>query len=189
MPPVLEVDRPIKQMLLGEPDVEEHDANSFAEEEENWELPIPDYVFPERARLVENFYGSDAEDFHEDKLLARRIQVTKDMVALLLLCEPNRRGNRVDWDLDEEENITIEQPEQLASDAHTHICPTDVCIICFGESRRSSSNPPPHKFLPSDRTHFVVISSTPIYIMHTTGSAATGKHVEPFPSLPKSPNF
>lgn len=147
--PVLEVDRQIKQMLLGEPDVVEHDANSFAEEED-WELPIPDYVFPERARLVENFYGPDAEDFHEDKLLARRIQVTKDMVALLLLCEPNRRGNRVNWDLDEEENIPIEQPEQLASDDHTQKCPTDVCIICFGESRRWASNPPAHKF-PSKR--------------------------------------
>ncbi|OQE40145.1 hypothetical protein PENCOP_c006G07532 [Penicillium coprophilum] len=75
------------------------------------ELPIPDYVFPERAWLVENFYGPNAEDFHKDKLLTRRIQVTKDMVALLLLCEPSRRGNRVNWDLDEEENIPIEQPE------------------------------------------------------------------------------
>ncbi|QQK41882.1 hypothetical protein Pdw03_4736 [Penicillium digitatum] len=146
--PVLEVDRQIKQMLLGESDVQERDADSSAEED--WELPIPGYVFPERARLVENFYGPDAEDFHEDKLLTRHIQVTKDMVALLLLCEPSRRGNRVNWDFDEEVNIPIEQPEQLASDDNTQICPTDVCIICFGESRRSASNPPPHKF-PSKR--------------------------------------
>ncbi|KAJ6045745.1 uncharacterized protein N7446_012609 [Penicillium canescens] len=146
--PVIEVDRQIKQMLLGESDVEERDADSSAEED--WELPIPDDVFPERARLVENFYGPDAEDFHVDKLLTRRIQVTKDMVALLLLCELSRRGNRVNWDLDEEANIPIEQAEQLASDDDTQICPTDVCIICFGESRRSASNPPPHKF-PSKR--------------------------------------
>ena len=45
----------------------------------NWALPIPDYIFPERARPVENFYGAEAEDFDE---LARRIQVTKDLVAL-----------------------------------------------------------------------------------------------------------
>ncbi|EKV17642.1 hypothetical protein PDIP_30550 [Penicillium digitatum Pd1] len=38
--PVLEVDRQIKQMLLGESDVEERDADSSAEED--WELPIPD---------------------------------------------------------------------------------------------------------------------------------------------------
>ncbi|KAL3428577.1 hypothetical protein BDV09DRAFT_190833 [Aspergillus tetrazonus] len=73
--PVLEVDRQI---------------NSG---DEDWEEPTPDYVFSERARLVENFYGPEAENFDEDKLLARRIQVTKDMVALSQLCEPNRRGN------------------------------------------------------------------------------------------------
>lgn len=90
--PVLEVDRQIKQ-LLGESDVEGCDADRSADED--WELPTPNYVFPERARLVENFYGPDAENFDEDKLLARRIQVTKDVVALLRLCEPPRRGNRV----------------------------------------------------------------------------------------------
>ncbi|KAJ5771487.1 uncharacterized protein N7511_003538 [Penicillium nucicola] len=146
--PVLEVDRQIKQMLLGESDVEERDADSSAEKD--WELPIPDYVFPERARLVENFYGPEAEDFDEDKLLTRRIQVTKDMDAHLLLCEPSKRGNRVNWDLDADEDITVEQPEQLESDDDAQICLTDVCIICFGESRRSASNPPPHKF-PSKR--------------------------------------
>ncbi|CAI7582917.1 unnamed protein product [Penicillium palitans] len=48
-------------------------------------------------------------------------------------------------DRDEEGNIPIEQPEQLASDDDTQICPTDVCIICFSEPRRSASNPP-HNF-------------------------------------------
>lgn len=33
----------------------------------------------------------------EDKLLARHIQVTKDMVALSRLCEPNCQGNRTNW--------------------------------------------------------------------------------------------
>lgn len=91
--PVLEADRQIKQ-LLGQSDVDQSDADSS--EDEDWELPTPDYVFPERARLVENFYGPKAENFDEDKLLARRIQVTKDMVALSQLCEPNRRGNRTE---------------------------------------------------------------------------------------------
>ncbi|CAG8250488.1 unnamed protein product [Penicillium salamii] len=131
--PVLKIDRQIKQMLLDESN-----------------LPILNYVFPKRARLIENFYGPDAKDFHKDKLLARRILVTKDMVALLLLCKPSKRGNRVNWDLDEEGSIPIEQPKQLASNNNTQICPTDVCIICCGESRRSTSNPPPHQF-PSKR--------------------------------------
>ena len=91
--PILEVDRQIKQ-LLGEPDVETCGADSS--DDDDWELPTPKYIFPERARLVENFYGPQAEDYDEDKLLARRIQVTKDMVTLLRLCEPSRRGNRFD---------------------------------------------------------------------------------------------
>jgi hypothetical protein len=30
-------------------------------------------MFPKRARLIENFYGPNAEDFYKDKLLTRRI--------------------------------------------------------------------------------------------------------------------
>ncbi|KAJ5161353.1 hypothetical protein N7492_006745 [Penicillium capsulatum] len=142
--PVLEIDRQINQ-LLGESDVEGCDADSSADED--WELPIPTYVFSERARLVENFYGPDAENFDEDKLLARRVQVTKDMVALLELCESSRRGNRGNWDLDDDE--LPEQPEEPSlPEEDSLVCPTDVCIICCGVSRRSASNPPPHKFPP-----------------------------------------
>ncbi|BCR90303.1 uncharacterized protein ACHE_60189S [Aspergillus chevalieri] len=144
--PVLEVDKQIKQ-LLGQSDVEDSDDDSSGGE--NWELPIPEYIFPERARLVENFYGPEAEDFDEDKLLARRIQVTKDMVALMQLCEPNRRGNRINWNINDiEESEMSEEP--LTPEMETLDCPTDVCIICCGLSRRSASNPPPHKF-PSRR--------------------------------------
>jgi hypothetical protein len=89
---VLEVDRQIKQ-LLRQFDVGQSDADSF--EDDDWELLTPDYVFPEQVRLVEIFYGLEAENFDEDKVLARRIQVTKDMVALSQLCEPTRRGNRI----------------------------------------------------------------------------------------------
>ena len=42
---------------------------------------------------MEKFNDPVAEDFDEDKLLTRRIQVTKCMVALLLFCEPSRQGN------------------------------------------------------------------------------------------------
>lgn len=140
--PVLEIDRQINQ-LLGESDVEGCDDDSSAEED--WELPIPTYVFSERARLVENFYGPDAENFDEDKLLARRIQVTKDMVALLGLCEPSRRGNRVNWNLvDDELPGPSEEPSLPEEDSL--VCPTDICIICCGVSRSTSN--PPHKFPP-----------------------------------------
>jgi hypothetical protein len=67
---VLEVDRQIKQ-LLGHSNAEScEDVDS---DDEDWDIPIPEYVFPERARLVENFYGPKAECFDADKLLARCI--------------------------------------------------------------------------------------------------------------------
>ncbi|KAJ5587820.1 uncharacterized protein N7459_003585, partial [Penicillium hispanicum] len=37
------------------------------------ELPTPKYVFPERARLIENFYGPKAENYNKDKLRERHI--------------------------------------------------------------------------------------------------------------------
>ncbi|KAJ5438594.1 uncharacterized protein N7458_009592 [Penicillium daleae] len=141
--PVLEVDKQIKQ-LLGESD------GTDSSDDEDWELPTPEYTFSERARLVENFYGPDAEKFEEAKLLARRIQVTKDMVALLGLCKPSRRGNRINWKFDENDS-PLDEPDEPSSPEETHLeCPTDVCIVCYSESRRSASNPPPHRF-PSKR--------------------------------------
>ena len=38
------------------------------------------------------------------------------------------------------------QPEDLSPEEVNLKCPTDVCIICYGISCRSVSNPPPHKF-------------------------------------------
>jgi hypothetical protein len=126
--PVLEVDRQIKQ-LLGQPDFEDCDVDSS--KDEDWGLPFPEYIFPERARLNENFYGPDAENFEDDKLLARRIQVTKDMVALSKLCEPNRRGNRVNWDLNDDDDETEKSEAPLDPEQESPNCPTDVC---FGHS-------------------------------------------------------
>ncbi|OJJ79315.1 uncharacterized protein ASPGLDRAFT_137070 [Aspergillus glaucus CBS 516.65] len=143
--PVLEVDRQIKQ-LLSESDVERSDDENSADG--NWELPPPEYAFAERAHLVENFYGPDAENFDEDKLLARRIQVTKDMVALLRLCEPSRRGNRVSWTINDEDDLLDQLEERSSPEEDTMKCPTDICIICYGLSRLSASNPPLHKFPP-----------------------------------------
>ncbi|OXV07057.1 hypothetical protein Egran_05176 [Elaphomyces granulatus] len=87
-----------KTLLLGKGDGAVLDD---IEDDEEGLLPIPEYIFPERARLVEAFYGPEAESFEENQLLARRIQVTKNMVAFSRLCEPNRRGKRVNWEADE----------------------------------------------------------------------------------------
>jgi hypothetical protein len=62
---------------------------------------------------------SEAENFKEDKLLTRRIQVTKDLVTLSQLCEPNPRGNRINWGVEEPLPVKEESLE----------CPTDVCIF------------------------------------------------------------
>ncbi|KAJ5993329.1 hypothetical protein N7451_009053 [Penicillium sp. IBT 35674x] len=148
--PVLEIDRQIKQLLGGSDEASNEASDDENSGDESWELPNPKYVFAERARLVENFYGPDAETFDDDKLLARRIQVTKDMVALLQLCEPNRRGNRVNWNIDDENGL-LDRPEESPLPEEDNMkCATDVCIICCGLSRQSSSSLPPHKF-PSNR--------------------------------------
>jgi hypothetical protein len=109
--------------LLGESDVEGCDADSHADED--LVLPTPKYVFSERARPAENSYGPDTEKFDENKLLARRIQITKDMVALLRLSEPPRRGNRVNCNLDDGDDELLVPPEEPASsEEDTLKCPT-----------------------------------------------------------------
>ena len=94
---------------------------------------------------MEAFYGPEAESFEGDQLLARRIQVTKDMVAFSRLCEPNRRGKRANWEVDEESGKEEEEDHSLTQEESLR-CPLDKCIICSGMSRSSPSNPPPHKF-------------------------------------------
>ncbi|KAJ5084010.1 hypothetical protein NUU61_008589 [Penicillium alfredii] len=59
-------------------------------------LPTPKYLLPEQARLAENFYGPETENYSEDKLLTRRIQGKKDIAMLLGLYKASRRGKRVD---------------------------------------------------------------------------------------------
>lgn len=67
-------------------------------------LPRNTYALNRRV-LWKIFYGLEAENFDDDNLLACRIQVTKDMVVLLRLCEPSRRGNRVDWNLESNREV------------------------------------------------------------------------------------
>lgn len=54
--PALEVDRQIKQ-LLSKSDAKDCDADSAEDGNEDWQPPILEYIFPERAWLVEAFYG------------------------------------------------------------------------------------------------------------------------------------
>lgn len=84
--PAIEVDKQINQLVdnLGA------DLSDGERMDEDQNPPIPEYVFPERARIVEAFYGPEAETLGGDLALARRIQVMKDMAALCGLWESNR---------------------------------------------------------------------------------------------------
>jgi hypothetical protein len=83
--PTIQVDKQIDQ-LVDNPDADLSDSE-YMDEDQN--LPIPEYVFPERARIVEAFYGLKAETLGGDLALARRVQVMKDMTALCGLWEPD----------------------------------------------------------------------------------------------------
>jgi len=95
---------------------------------------------------VESFYGPEGECFDEDRLLAKCIQVTEDLVALSHLCEPNCQGKRATLDGDDEQSEKSEEKEAFLPEEKSLECPMDVCIICCGISHCSPSNPHPHKF-------------------------------------------
>jgi len=135
--PIVEVDKQIDR-LLG-------DADAYSSEsEEDCEPPTPDYLFQERERIVEAFYGPDAETLDGEPALNRRIQVTKDMVALCGLSEPNRRGRRFNWNkvddcVDDDDPVTI----KIEDDSDTYVnnmkYPTDICIVCSRKITRIDS--------------------------------------------------
>jgi hypothetical protein len=151
--PVIEVDKQIKMLQQGKLDEEYSDTND--DDNEELDPPPPKYNFPERARLVEAFYGADAETLDGEEALARRIQVTTDMARLCKLSEPNRRGNRFDWDQFSEEDVdsVVSQEAELLPTTDKVKCPNDECIVCKG----LYSGQKPRKFqrIDSLRRHLV----------------------------------
>ena len=107
--PKNEVDKQIDQLL----NKQNKDLSDAEDEDEDWNPPIPQYEFPERARIVEAFYGPDAETLDDDLALARRIQVTRDLTALCGLSEPTRRGKRFGWNKDDDSDDEAKQEEEL----------------------------------------------------------------------------
>jgi hypothetical protein len=49
---------------------------------EEWNPPIPEYPFVERARIADALFGPDAESTEGEKTLTRRIQAVSDLAAL-----------------------------------------------------------------------------------------------------------
>jgi hypothetical protein len=56
------------------------------------------------------------------------------MVTLSQLCEPNRRGNRINWDVEDNETEKYEEPLPVKEEPLE--CPTDVCIFYFAALMR-----------------------------------------------------
>ena len=122
--PTAEVDKQIDQ-LLSNPDGYRSDS-----EEEDVIPPIPEYVFEERARIVNAFYGPEAETLEGEEALARRIQVTKDMVALCRLSEPSRRGKWPSSTMKDDSNDEPKQEVDSNPGLDEMSCPTNICIVC-----------------------------------------------------------
>jgi len=122
--PTAEVNKQIDQ-LLSNPDEYQSDS-----EEEDVIPLIPEYVFQERACIVDAFYGPDAETLEGEAALARRIQVTKDMVALCRLSEPSRRGKRPSSTMKDDSDDEPKQEADLNPSLDEMSCPTNICIVC-----------------------------------------------------------
>jgi hypothetical protein len=142
--PVIEVDKQIDQLLNNQ----NKDLSDMEDEDEDWNPPIPQYEFPERVRIVEAFYGPEAETLDNDLALTRRIQVTKDLTALCGLSGPNRQGKRFNWNSDDE----AKQEHDLLSPEVVK-CPIDVCIIYLGN--RSGRRPRKYRRIDSLRRHLI----------------------------------
>jgi hypothetical protein len=129
--PVAEVDKQIDQLLDGSGCASE--SEDEPNDEEDWEPPPPSYLFQERARIVENFYGPDSETLDVNLALTKRIQVTKDMITLCELSEPTRRGRKFDWDKhgvgSDNDSVEIQIQDDLDT-LYDKKCSTDICIVC-----------------------------------------------------------
>lgn len=134
--PTIEVDKQIDQ-LVDNPDADLSDSEHMDEDQNP---PIPEYVFPERARIVEAFYGPEAEILEGDLAPARRIQVMKDMTTLCRLREPNRWGMIVNWNKEDDTNDKLKHEDSPLSPSMVK-CPVDVCIICLGLCIHSGRRP------------------------------------------------
>ena len=83
---------------------------------EEWNPPISEYPFVERARIADAFFGPDAESIDEERTLARRIQVIGDLAALCKLRQPSRRGKPFNWSKEEKTvNGAILKVDDLAT--------------------------------------------------------------------------
>jgi hypothetical protein len=141
--PGIEIDKQIDQLLGESSNIDSADAS------EEWNPPIPEYPFVERARIADAFFGPDTESLGGEKALARRIQVVIDLAALCKLRESSRRGKSFNWNKGEEiaddsvlhpdiEDIKTVKPSPLPL-----VSPrpsADQCPFCFFEEGLSEKD-------------------------------------------------
>ena len=111
--PGVEIDKQIDQLLGESSNIDSADAP------EEWNPPIPEYPFVERARIADAFFGPDAESLDGERALARRIQVVTDLAALCELRESSRRGKSFNWN----------KGEEIADDSILHLDIEDIKIV------------------------------------------------------------
>jgi hypothetical protein len=134
--PVAEIDKQIDHLLGESPDIHSTEVT------EEWNPPIPEYPFVERARIADAFFGPDAESTDGEKTLTRRIQVVSDLAALCKMRQQYRRGKPFNWNKvdetthdiitrDNEDTKTIKPlpPSPSASPRPF----SDQCPFCFFE--------------------------------------------------------
>ncbi|KAF1816829.1 hypothetical protein P152DRAFT_463208 [Eremomyces bilateralis CBS 781.70] len=118
--------------------LDEDDGESEEDSEEvDWEPPYPNSQvhFSGTPRNVDTFYGPDADTLSDDASLCKRIQATKDMIALCDLQEPPRLRD-TSWNADDSDDSdrtndkTLPTQEQSVPSLNERNIPTKACIIC-----------------------------------------------------------
>ena len=136
--PVLELQKQIKQFKQPSSFVnvfEQMDTGA-----DNSDLSILEYVFEERARIADAFWGPDAGTLVGEAALCQRIQVVKDLAALCHLREqrvPGKRINRYKSTSSSTAKSSSSSIEDIkhksdSPDVPLH-CSLNQCIICFNE--------------------------------------------------------
>jgi Protein of unknown function (DUF3435) len=134
--PAIEVDKQIDQ-LLGQTS----NMDTSTTEDMEWNPRTPEYVFAEQARIVDTYYGLEAETSEGPAAVARRIQVTTDLKTFCGLREPSRRGKRFNWNKDDGSDESSGQEASLSHSNPLKV-PSDICIICAGDCSLGSGRRP-----------------------------------------------
>lgn len=133
--PVLELQKQIKQ--LNQPSSAINTSEQMQSDLDKPDPPIPEYIFEERARIANAFWGPNAGTLAGEAALHQRIQVVEDLAALCHLREqrvPGRRINNYESDSIAKSSSSIEGVKHKSDSPGIPLhCPLSQCIVCFNE--------------------------------------------------------